>query len=117
MSRWLRALVIALLLPAYSLAAVGVGHFVAATADSAEVLIEGHQNPESLADGFADNVLDLMFELGDTSDDAAELPMTAAPLLLAGSLPGDVTVAPDAAAPLNTPDRLLRPPKATARHT
>lgn len=114
MSRWLRALVIALLLPAYSLAAVGVGEFLPANLGAGTVLIEGHENPESLGDGFAENVADLVFELGDTSDDAAELPTAAMLISFAAPLPDDILAAIDARPPVNTPESPLRPPKVPA---
>jgi hypothetical protein len=114
MSRWLRALVIALLIPAYGLAAAGVAVFAQVASGDGQVLIEGHQNPESLDDEFAGNVADLAFELGDTSDDAAELPTTAPALPPAVPAPSAALCAPDPRPPANTPDPLLRPPKSAS---
>jgi hypothetical protein len=112
MSRWLRAFVIALLLPAYGLAAVGVVAFTSATSGAGNWQIEGQQNHESLGDTFEGNVADLAFELGDTSDDAPEFPMTVrSPLVLACAPEGFAAIS-DARTPTNAPDSALRPPDA-----
>lgn len=114
MSRWLRALVIALLIPVYGLAAIGVAAFAPADNGEGQILIEGQQNPESLSDGFSGNVADLSFELGDTSDDAAELPAALMQALLAVPPGATLPPAPDARPQAKQPEQPRRPPKATA---
>jgi hypothetical protein len=114
MSRWLRALVIALLIPAYGLAAIGVAAFVPTDHGVGQVLIEGQQNPESLSDGFSGNVADLSFELGDTSDDAAELPAALTQAALTAPPGATLPTAADARPQAKQPEQPRRPPKAIA---
>ena len=106
--RWFRVLVIALLLPAYGLAAVGTTPSLAGLADAQQQL-------DALAQGDlpADaDVSVLLQELGDTSDDMSDhcLPH------LAPSAPGAAPAAPlqlsRPPAPDAPPGRLLRPPRA-----
>lgn len=105
MLRWFRLLVIALLLPAYGLAAISVP---SADESSAPVQIDRGDEPAPTAD----DVAALIAELGDTTDDLFDhcLP-DAAPL----------AAAPPPAAPVSLGRRLaidarlarpLRPPRA-----
>jgi hypothetical protein len=102
MSRWLRALIIALLIPCYGLAAAGVAVF----AQSAS----GDEQVATLGQGAGLNV-DLASEMDDTSDDAAELPTTAVAAPAATPVPSQVFSAPDSRPPANATAPLLRPPK------
>ncbi|MDY0747124.1 hypothetical protein SNE35_21635 [Paucibacter sp. R3-3] len=111
MSRMLRALVIALLLPAYCWAAIGVDAFVPAQSKAGLAVLEMSE-PAAPGVDLSDQVADLVSELGDTSDDAPEL-LTTLPAVSAVVLSAaDVPHAPNARPPVNTPDRLLRPPRA-----
>jgi hypothetical protein len=110
----LRILVIALLLPAYCLAAVGVGKTLPYSAGADSVLIEGHTNPEHLGDDRAANVDDLFLELGDTSDDLAEVLTPNWACLPTSFLPQAVPAGAAEQATGRTPDKLLRPPIAAA---
>lgn len=110
MLRCLRVLVIALLLPAYCLAAVGVGKSLPYSAGADSVLIEGHTNPEHLDDDRAANVDDLFLELGDTSDDVAEVLTQGCACWPSSSLPQAIPAGAAEQARARTPDKLLRPP-------
>lgn len=79
--RRFRLFILALLIPAYGLAAVGVAGFLPGTDSSAErMVVDGHGLPALLASlaaaeasGDADDErLELIFELGDTSDDISD---------------------------------------------
>ncbi|UXH76614.1 hypothetical protein [Roseateles amylovorans] len=141
MIRWFRLFVIALLLPAYGLAAAGVSTYSGATPDPAAFRIEGQPSATPLmrsasnalpspgkpidlstspaVDGSLDRSLDdsglLVGELGDTSDDMSDHCLTAAPLI-AFTPP---QAAPSEVALLRVPDappgRLLRPPRGLRR--
>lgn len=110
MLRCLRVLVIALLLPAYCLAAVGVCKALPNSAGADSVLIEGHTNPEHLDDDRAANVSDLFLELGDTSDDVAEVLTASWAYVPSSFLPQAVPAGAGAQARARMPDNLLRPP-------
>lgn len=131
-TRWFRLLVLALLIPAYGLAAAGVALSLstatvvdAALADAATtpdavpqagstLLVEGHVHPAQLAQLAADHddvdVLSLIFELGDTSDDMPELGWPQMPCV--PSAPAQFTRAPwlSSPAPSAWQPSLLRPP-------
>lgn len=131
-TRWFRLLVLALLIPAYGLAAAGVALSLstatvvgAAMADAATtpdavpqagpaLLVEGHAHPaplSQLAAGHDDaDVLSLIFELGDTSDDMPELGWPQMPRVPSG--PAQFTLAPwlSSPAPSAWQPSLLRPP-------
>jgi hypothetical protein len=115
MPRWLRTLFIALLLPAYSLAAVGVCEYLPVVAGVGAVQIEGDQNPASFDEGLAGHVEGLVLELGDTSDDAAELPTPVPSHQYASPAPEGVSVYSDDKPPISSAERLLRPPKLVAQ--
>ncbi|MCU7370558.1 hypothetical protein PEC18_06625 [Paucibacter sp. O1-1] len=113
MPRWLRALLIALLIPIYGLAAVGI--VAPDDANAGQLRVEGHQNPEALGDSFSGNVADLAFELGDTSDDVSEIPAPASLLSVQAPAPIAVLGGADARRPTGSADTLLRPPRAGSR--
>ncbi|WP_343627400.1 hypothetical protein [Roseateles sp.] len=90
MTRWLRILVLTILLPAYGIAAAGVTSFVSGLTQAEHLLVDGHPVTPSLAksatpasttpsddgrpgvtlpDADADGIASLLHELGDTSDD------------------------------------------------
>lgn len=121
MTRWLRILVLTILVPAYGIAAAGVTMFAAGVAHAQHLLVDGQPaDPSALPalpppaaddDEHAAEVAKLLFEHGDTSDDvpdhckpeparvrssAPQLPPLAAPLLHE---------------PQRTPQPLLRPPR------
>ncbi|MDC6171310.1 hypothetical protein, partial [Paucibacter sp. XJ19-41] len=106
MSRWLRALLIALLIPIYGLAAVGI--VAPDDANAGQLRIEGHQNPEALGDSFSGNVADLAFELGDTSDDVSEIPPPASLLTAPAPAPTAVLSAADSRPPTSRAETPLR---------
>lgn len=110
----LRALVITLLVLAYGLAAIGVAKFTPISAGAGHLVVEGQQNPESLSDEFLGNVADLAYELGDTSDDMAEVPMPVAVLRLASTEPERFHAAHDGRPLRDRQDSLLRPPNRAA---
>jgi hypothetical protein len=110
----LRALVITLLVLAYGLAAIGVATFTPTSAGAGVLVVEGQQNPESLTDGFLGNVADLAYELGDTSDDMAEVPMPVTVLRLASVEPERFHAVHDSRPLKDRKDSLLRPPNGAA---
>lgn len=112
MPRWLRALLIALLIPVYGLAAVGI--VAPDEANAGQLRIEGHQNPEALGDSFSGNVADLAFELGDTSDDVSEIPPPESLLTAPAPAPTAALSAVDPRPPTSRAETPLRPPKADA---
>ncbi|HEY0957399.1 MAG TPA: hypothetical protein VGE36_21795 [Roseateles sp.] len=105
MLRWFRLLVIALLLPAYGLAAIGVPAFAPGDAQ-----VSASEEPAPPVD----DVAALIAELGDTSDDASDHCPSPTATLAATPLP---TALPSLGrhltidAPLA---RLLRPPRPAA---
>lgn len=128
-TRWFRLLVLALLIPAYGLAAAGVALSLstatvvdAALADAATtpaavpqagsaLLMEGHAHPALFISGHDDaDVLSLIFELGDTSDDMPELGWPQMPRV--PSTPAQFTLSPwlSSPAPSAWQPSLLRPP-------
>ncbi len=117
MTRWLRILVLTILLPAYGIAAAGVTGFAAGVAHAQHLLVDGQPIDPALADTAsgddqAADIASLLFELGDTSDDMPDhckpdaRPMRVAPPQWT-ALP-----APLLHEPQRCPQPLLRPPRA-----
>jgi hypothetical protein len=121
-TRWLRILVLTILVPAYGIAAAGVTMFAAGVAHAQHLLVDGQPaDPAIVAtatlgvdgdDEQAADIAALLFELGDTSDDMPDhCKPDARPM----------RVAPPQMSPLSTPQLhepqrctqpLLRPPRA-----
>ena len=73
-TRWLRILVLTILVPAYGIAAAGVTMFAAGVAHAQHLLVDGQPSGPAAPQGDqADaDIASLLFELGDTSDDVPD---------------------------------------------
>jgi hypothetical protein len=118
-TRWLRILVLTILVPAYGIAAAGVTMFAAGVAHAQHLLIDGQPadpaiaSPASAAtsDDHAADIASLLFELGDTSDDMPDhCKPDAAPMRLAAPVWAPLP-APRCHEPQRSPQPLLRPPR------
>lgn len=121
-TRWLRILVLTILVPAYGIAAAGVTMFAAGVAHAQHLLVDGQPaDPAAIAiaaaqpgadDEQAADIAALLFELGDTSDDMPDhckpdaRPMRVAPPQM-NPLP-----TPQLHEPQRCTQPLLRPPRA-----
>ena len=117
-TRWLRILVLTILLPAYGIAAAGVTMFAAGVAHAQHLLVDGQPADPSLApntsseDDHAADIAALLFELGDTSDDMPDhCKPDAEPLPAAEPAPSALPT-PALHEPQRCPQPLLRPPRA-----
>lgn len=118
MTRWLRILVLTILVPAYGIAAAGVTMFAAGVAHAQHLLVDGQPADPALAastasadDDHAADIASLLFELGDTSDDMSDhCKPDAAPMRLAAPSWAPLP-APRCHEPQRSPRPLLRPPR------
>jgi hypothetical protein len=121
-TRWLRILVLTILVPAYGIAAAGVTMFAAGVSHAQHLLVDGQPvdptvaaittSQASVDDAHAADVAALLFELGDTSDDMPDhckpdtRPLRVAPPQVS-PLP-----TPQLHEPQRCPQPPLRPPRA-----
>lgn len=121
MTRWLRILVLTILVPAYGIAAAGVTMFAAGVAHAQHLLVDGHPadpaaaaiaTSQASADDEQADITALLFELGDTSDDMSDhCKPDARPLRVAPPQAGPLPT-PQLHEPQRCPQPLLRPPRA-----
>ncbi|OWQ83404.1 hypothetical protein CDN99_26525 [Roseateles aquatilis] len=118
MTRWLRILVLTLLLPGYGIAAAGVTMFAAGVAHVQHLLVDGQPaDPGQAATGDGAtgddaDVAALLFELGDTSDDMPDHCKPDAAPVRPSHARMPPLCAPQPHAPDIWPQPLRRPPRA-----
>ncbi|MDH0863542.1 hypothetical protein [Mitsuaria sp. GD03876] len=114
MSRWLRLLVLTILLPAYGFAAVGVPMLATGVAQAQPAAVDVPSTAPAIDtshDEHEADIASLLLELGDTSDDMSDhCKPDAAPMRLASPRCAPLP-APRSLEPQRSPQPPLRPPR------